>query len=203
MGLLAEWDGHYRADSAGALAFELIIDRLARAVCDRALLRTYAMIGQVPRLVREDVIAAAAERLEPVLDRALRMASRGLDRYGTWGGMHRHERVHVAGLMPGLGRRYRFGDHPVAGSNGTVLQTAHPVTGRRHATRFGAVARHLSDMGDPDANHLVLAGGQDGWLRSSTFLDQSALWRRGETIRVPLRPETVRKTFPYRIDLSP
>ncbi|PPR23248.1 MAG: hypothetical protein CFH38_01039 [Alphaproteobacteria bacterium MarineAlpha10_Bin1] len=58
-------------------------------------------------------------------------------------------------------------------------------------------------MSDPDENYFVLLGGQDGWLNSSTFLDQVKLWRTGEYIKIPLRPESVRKAFTRHMKLKP
>ena len=65
------------------------------------------------------------------------------------------------------------------------------------------MARHVSDMADPDANWFVLFGGQDGWLGSAAFADQVPLWREGRSIRVPLRPATVAAEFPRVTVLSP
>jgi penicillin amidase len=65
------------------------------------------------------------------------------------------------------------------------------------------MARHVSDMSDPDANWFVLWGGQDGWLGSAAFADQVPMWREGRMIRLPLRPGTVAAEFPHLTRLSP
>jgi len=57
-------------------------------------------------------------------------------------------------------------------------------------------------MSDPDANWFVLLGGQDGWFNSSTMMDQWALWRSGDYVRVPLTPSEVRATFPHALALE-
>ena len=49
----------------------------------------------------------------------------------------------------------------------------------------------------------LFQGGQDGWLRSSTFTSFMPLWLEGGHIKVPLRPETVRRTFKHQTVLSP
>ena len=54
---------------------------------------------------------------------------------------------------------------------------------------YGANARHVSDMSDPDANYFVLFGGQDGIMESPTSMDQLELWKKGEMIQLPLDPE--------------
>ena len=81
-------------------------------------------------------------------------------------------------------------------SHGLVSGQATPVT-------FGSMARHVSDMADPDANWFTLWGGQDGWLGSASFMDQVPLWREGRSIRVPLRAETVAVEFPHVTRLAP
>ena len=58
-------------------------------------------------------------------------------------------------------------------------------------------------MGDADRNQFCLLGGQDGWIGSSTFIDQAPLWQRGVMITVPLNIETVRQRFPHRTELLP
>jgi penicillin amidase len=83
------------------------------------------------------------------------------------------------------------------------MKTAHPASNERHKASYGSNARHISDLSDEDANYFVLLGGQDGWLNSSTFLDQVDLWRAGRYLRMPLRLETVRAEFPRRMEVTP
>ena len=82
------------------------------------------------------------------------------------------------------------------------MKTAHNTTAERHGVTYGSNARHISDMSDPDANWFVLLGGQDGWFNSSTMMDQWALWRSGDYVRVPLTPSEVRATFPHALALE-
>jgi len=83
------------------------------------------------------------------------------------------------------------------------MKTAHgPVRGR-HNVLFGSNARHVFDLSDADGNYFVLLGGQDGWIGSTTFLDQLALWRSGRYVRVPLRREAVKRNAAVSIELTP
>ena len=82
------------------------------------------------------------------------------------------------------------------------MKTAHASTDLRHRASYGANARHVSDLSDLDRNWFVLLGGQDGWLNSSTFLDQVPLWLEGRYLEMPLRLETVRAQFRYVTDLG-
>jgi penicillin amidase len=200
---LAEWRGDYAPDSRGALAFELLVYHLSRGLIDRGRLTAYSTLWQSGTLIRADLRQAAGRPLAAELDRALGRAAAGFRRYADWGDMHRLLLDHPLGLLPVLGRRYRFGRYRAGGTTDTVMKTAHGPAGGRHVTRFGACARHNSDLADEDSNYFVLLGGQDGWLGSSTFLDQLPLWQRGEYVELPLRLETVRARFRHRTLLRP
>jgi penicillin amidase len=141
--------------------------------------------------------------LQRAVERALAATARGLERYGTWGGVHRIRLQHILGGIPLLGRRYRLPVFPADGGNNTVHKTGHSVSTGRHTVSFGSCARHISDLADLDDNRFVLLGGQDGWLGSANFADQVPLWRAGKYVTVPLRPETARARFRHRTLLQP
>jgi penicillin G amidase len=200
---LSRWDGEYGASSRGALAFELVSYHLARRLVGRRRREAYAASWGMRGLIWQDVRSAALEQRERALEAALRDAARAMCRRASWGDTHRLRLGHPLMLMPLLGRAWRVADLPAAGSSETLLKTAHPLTGERHASRYGSCARHISDLAEPDRNDFVLLGGQDGWLGSSTFADQVALWQRGDYIRVPLTLERVAAAFPYQTELTP
>ncbi|SMF82690.1 penicillin amidase [Tistlia consotensis] len=185
---LRDWDGHYRADSRGALAFEQTLVPLTAALFERRDLAAFESGGRAFQLIGEELSLLPDARLRPALAEALGKAAAGVARFGDWGGQHRMVLQHPLGGLPLLGRRYRFLDYPVAGSSSTVMKTAHRLTAERHPTGYGSQARHISDLSDPDANWFVLLGGQDGWFGSEHFLDQVELWRAGEYVQVPLSP---------------
>ena len=201
--LLRAWDGHYRIDSVGALAFEQVTAHFIEAFFsadDRAVLSPG---GRFDEFMGDELTRAEPARLAAALGPALDKAAAGVEKFGVWGEMHRMGLRHPLGFIPVVGERFRFTDVPVGGSTSTVMKTAHSDTAERHFTRFGSQARHISDLSDPDANFFALLGGQDGWFNSSTFLDQFELWRRGDYVRLPLRLETVRAEFPHRTELTP
>lgn len=209
IGRLRGWDGHYRAGDAGPVAFELLLDAFATAAYGRrygAAREAWLNHPDIKRLMLEDIADMAAENpaaLAGDLRQAVAAAASQAGAFPDWGSMHRLELAHSLANIPLLGGRYRFFDAPAGGTTDTVMKTAHALTGERHATRYGANARHISDMSDPDRNWFVLLGGQDGWLNSAAFLDQAPLWQKGRYIQVPLRIETVRARFPYRTALQP
>jgi len=96
--------------------------------------------------------------------------------------------AHVLSWIPLLGARFQVEEYGVGGSRETPMKTAHDLVHARHAASYGSQARHISDLSDPDANYFVLLGGQDGWLGSANYSDQTTLWRTRRYVRVPLRP---------------
>lgn len=202
--LIRDWDGHYRAGSRGALAFEGTSYPLVLAVYGEDGFRAIEAGGRPYELLLEDL-----NKLEPVtrgnhLRAALDRAGQAVLRFGSWGEMHRLQLQHAFGPAPLIGGRYRFGELAADGSNETLNKTAHALTDRRHDTRYGTNARHISDLSDPDANWFVLLGGQDGWLNSSTFLDQARdLWTNGGYLKMPLTPAAARNLARHRMILVP
>ena len=197
------WDGNYDAGSYGALAFELLLFHFARALIPAAREAAYDSAWGTRALIWADILAAHVRDRTPALARALKKAARDFGRGKAWGTRHRLRLSHPLGIIPGLGRRFRMPDWPASGTSETLMKTAHGLTNKRHHARYGSVARHVSDMSDPDANYFALLGGQDGWFGSSTFADQVSLWRQGAYVTLPLTPGTVRANFPHRTTLLP
>jgi penicillin amidase len=203
VGLLRDWDGHYRVDSVGALAFEQVTANFIDRFFSEEEHPVLAPGGRFDELMGEELTRVEPARLAAALGPALDAAADGVAEFGVWGEMHRMGLRHPLGFIPVVGERFRFTDVPVGGGSTTVMKTAHSDTTERHFTRFGSQARQISDLSDPDANFFALLGGQDGWFNSSTFLDQFELWQRGDYVRLPLRLETVRAEFPHRTELTP
>ncbi len=200
--LIAAWDGDYKAESRGPVAFEALTAGFVEALYDPDTRAAYDA-GDLYEFLIADLPSMEPDRVAGALRAALPIAADAVARYASWGDMHRMPVQHMLGVVPVLGARYRFGDRPASGSSETILKTAHDLTAGRHMARYGTQARHISDLADPDANWFVLYGGQDGWFNSSSFADQVDAFMAGELIRVPLRPETVRASFPHRLTLTP
>lgn len=197
--LMADWDGHYRAESRGALAFELFYaafkKRFAVSVMGERDADTYAGIGRIKTLLVDDLERADGAAVAAALRPALASAAERLGSFQNWGDMHRLAISHPMGFLPLIGGRYRFADYPVGGSSHSIMKTAHSTTDEQHNTRFGSNARHISDMSDMDKNYFVLLGGQDGWFQSANFLDQVPYWLSGTYVQVPMRLDVVRESF--------
>jgi penicillin amidase len=200
--VLAAWEGDYAPDSEGALVFEVLLASLAAALGRLGRLRGAEAVWTARVLLAEEIAATPDAVLRPLLAAARRQAGRALRRYRAWGAMHRMRLRHHLGMVPLLGTRFTYGEWPSPGGNDTLNKTGHPPAHRRHAVSYGASARFLADLADPDANRVVLLGGQDGWPGSTTFLDQAALWREGRYIDLPLEPRMARG-WPHHTVLAP
>jgi penicillin amidase len=197
--LLEQWDGHYRIDARGPVAFELFHHYFQHAHYVRRYGEQAAEImfgiAAMPRMLLEDLPHTPEAELRTDLAAALGRTGKRIGSFANWGEMHRLGLAHPLAFVPVIGGKYRFGDMPAGGSSESLMKTAHSSGDQRHFARFGQQARFLADMSDPDSSYVVLLGGQDGWINSTTALDQVGLWRRGEYVQLPLRLETVRTQF--------
>ena len=206
IGRLRDWEGDYRSDSTGAVTFEQF--RHGFVTSFYVLLHgeddadAFAGIGARTALLGEDIAAADEETLRTALGAGLSAAVDGLDAFVDWGDMHRLSLAHPLANVPLIGGRYEFAEAGVGGSSDTLMKTAHESSADRHTVNYGSNARHISDMTDPDENYFVLLGGQDGWFKSTTMLDQWELWRRGDYVRVPLTLGGIRESFPHALSLK-
>jgi penicillin amidase len=200
--ILAAWDGGYDTRSRGAALFEATMAELARRLPDQAVLRPLQAVWTGRLMLAQRALALDEATLAPILTASLDAGLRLLRGYRSWGRLHRMRLRHYFGGVPVLGWRYRFGAYPSPGGNDTLNKAGHgPVLGP-HPVSYGASARFLADMAEPDRNRVVLLGGQDGDLGSTTFMDQVPLWRAGRYIDLPLRPESVRR-WPHHTVLRP
>jgi penicillin G amidase len=206
LALLKGWDGRFDTGSRGALAFEAFFAALGPELFkEEGRADFWAWVGDTSyarRAVLQAMMRAEEGALCPMLVRAAEAASEPVARYGTWGAIHHIELRNVLEGIPVAGSNYVFGEFPVGGSNETVMKAAHSPKAAPQRARYGSQSRHVSDLGDPDANWFVLLGGQDGWFNSSTFLDQVDLWRKGDYVQMPLTPDSVRKAFPKAMELK-
>ena len=196
---LAEWDGAYTRGSEGALVFEALVAGLARRMIPPPRLRALSAIWTGRAIIAERIAQQASPAAIKI---ALDGAARILRRHNSWGAAHRLALRHPLASLPLLGYRYAVPDLSAPGSNDTLHKTGHGLVAGRHQVTFGAGARHLSDLSDPNANRFVLLGGQDGWLGSANARDQVPLWRSGDAIAVPLDAEATR-SWPYQMVLTP
>jgi penicillin amidase len=200
---LKDWDGRYDVDSLGASAFELLLYHLLRLIEGKRLARRLAASWDPAGIVRTHLAALPPDQAVAAVRRALAKAAHSFGRGKRWGDLHRLRLPHALGHLPVVGRLFTWGDLPWPGGNETLMKAAHGISAGRRPVRYGADARFIADLSDPDGTRAVLLGGQDGWLGSDAFLDQVEVWRRGQYIPLPLRAERVRRECPFRTVLRP
>lgn len=200
---LRGWDGAYDRDSRGALAFELLFATSAERALGAGTLASLQTVWTWRRLVVGRLAARAGADLRRAVAGGLPAAARRFRRIGTWGAAHRHVVRHMLGAIPLAGRRFGALAFDGDGGNEALNKTGHGLVRGRHRITFGATARYVFDLADPDGSRIVLFGGQDGWPGSACFDDQIGLWRQGRSMRLPLDPTVARDRFPHVTVLGP
>ena len=205
--LMTDWDGDYTLESRAAPVFEAFIERFLPSVyarLDRAKDYTvFKRLSRERRLALDDLQLLDEAGWQRAISAALPAAAAVAAKGTRWGDLHSISVGHILSRLPVIGERYLERTVAVPGTKETIFKTSHNATDEPHQSTFGAQARHISDMGDLDANHFVLFGGQDGWIGSPAFSDQVPLWRAGKLVQVPLTPDAVRKAHPILYVLRP
>lgn len=209
---LTNWQGDYAPESRAPVAFESLLRHLVPALVPESRRDAAgnprgaeSQWSFLTTFVLRDLDALPEAQRADVLRRAGSAAEADFARLPSWGEIHRLRAAHWLVNLPLIGRAFIYADYPTGGSRETPMKTSHGLLGdgAPRPANFGSMARHVSDMADPDANWFTLWGGNDGWLGSPAFSDQIALWRAARSIRVPLRPETVAREFPHLTVLRP
>jgi penicillin amidase len=204
---LKAFDGDYRVDSHGPVAFETLLYHLVPATygakSPEDLPDPYQDLRQLRSFLVADIAALQLGPKRDLLVRSIKAAAADSAKFKTWGDMHRLRIQHWFANLPIVGHYFVYGDYPTGGSRETVMKTAHGLTNKVEPASYGSQARFVSDMGDPDSSEFALVGGNDGWLGSENALDQIPLWRDGQYIKMPLMPATVAREFPVVTQLNP
>jgi penicillin amidase len=203
---LESWDGRYEADQHGPVVFELLLSEVVQRLYGSADGKVPATASDWNYLVHylpQDLAARPEADRRALLEAAVRAAAAASARTAKWGDLHRLRVGHALTGVPLLGRFFVLDEYGVGGSRNTIMRTAHGLVSGRHTVSFGSQSRQLCDMSDPDRNHFVLLGGEDGWLGSANFADQVELWRQGRSITMPLTAAAVAAQFPTVTVLRP
>ena len=193
--LLRGWDGHARADSAGALLFELWLSNhlrpalLVQVAGDEAL-RRYLSPGNIPTVVRllrgDHPELAARAQLDPPALLAKTLAAVWEDtkaRFGDdpgrwrWGDLHKGYFDHA--LTP-LGTSRDVGPIATGGSSSTVMMGHYEASD--YHVRNGASVRMVVDVGSWDDSVWINAPGQSGLPGNMHYDDLAPLWAEGRSV---------------------
>ncbi len=197
---LLSWDGHYRSDSRGAVAFQGLMAQAWKSYTEQSafspLMSDYLQRSEnwKPELTQW-LTALPGDALTEHMNRWLTAAAKKIWKKSVWGDIQRQPQNPALGMVPYLGHRYRLPAYPAEGANDTLNKSVHTLGTQKQSVSYGSSARHISDLSSPDANYFVLHGGQDGWLMTPAMNDQTTLWRQGEYIQMPLSQEGIASGF--------
>lgn len=204
---LDQWDGDYRKDSKGPVAFETLLFHVTPPVYGVETPEEVPAIKlqwhYFAKYLIKDLLALEDSVRADILREGVAKAAKAASKFDTWGEMHQMRVGHLLSNVPVIGGRYLIEEYGAPGSRETPMKTGHALVEDKHTVSYGSQARHISDMSDLDENYFVLFGGEDGWIGSENFADMMPLWREGRYVRMPLRPETVAKEFAHVLTLSP
>ena len=198
---LRQWRGAYTADSAAALLFELLLQHIAqRLFKGKAHFSQWEHVQEwmhIHTYLLVDFESLDSAEQSQILHESLTRAEKKWLRYKTWGQMHRIHLKHPLAGIPVIGKKlFSLPSWGASGSRETLMKNAHTWVKKPAASLYGAQARHISDLSDPDANHFALLGGQAENLQTQHGSDQIALWRSARHMQLPLSGEKIAKLFP-------
>ena len=177
---LKSWDGCYRNGSRGPLVYETIYASLREQMdMEPANGEMWMEVLEGMNGIRKNSEARFRQMLQSALEEA-----RGLEQDAKWN--LKTPVAHLLGSVPLIGGAWVLDRIAEDGANHTIYKRGFVFEDGETRVSYGANARHISDLADPDENYFVLFGGQDGIMQSPTTTDQVELWKQGSMIRVPL-----------------
>lgn len=227
--LLADWDGLVSADSPAAAVFEFLVAELARRVARAKAPNSsdwvlglgfgqlqpyttfsYRRVGHLVRLLRNPVKGWFEHSWEVEIASALSAVTgtlrdlRGDDSSEwAWGKVRPIILRHPVGEQKPLNRVFDIGPIHWGGDSNTIAQTSVDPIRATNDPGFIASLRMVADVGNWDDCRWVLPAGQSGNPFSPHYDDQLALWKKGDGIAIPWKPEAVEEATVAELTLIP
>ena len=200
---LKNWDARYQADSRGPMVFEIQMWQLANAIFNDTIsndiIRNKVLSSDIWRQeIYEALEQAKPEQIRKWVTMADEKAQDEIEDFASWGDMHTQTIQSPLGLVPYLGRGFRYKTYGASGGATTINKAVSRPGTDDPKVIFGAQSRHISDLSDMDENYFVMLGGHDGWLDNPHLTDQVDAWRKGEYIKLPLKMSSIPKVFNLR-----
>jgi penicillin amidase len=119
-----------------------------------------------------------------------------------WGRIHCLNMNHSLGRVPLLKNILGIGPLRTPGS-GTTVNLGFYRHSNPYAHTVGVSLRFIADMGARQSSEFILPSGQSGHPWSSHYRDQTALWLRGERIKIFAGEGDPRTTADAHLELTP
>jgi penicillin amidase len=208
LSLLADWDGCFGVDSAGATLFfhtqREIAHRIGEALLGKELGIRYANGRRaLPRLHR--MLLDGGDPLRGDVERATRLSlprlvresfvaavkhlahhCGGVPEEWRWGSLHRARLGTPLSLVPVMGKRFLALDEGFPGDDYTV-SPSRPLDFRGRLYAFvGASSRFICDLAKPEEAWFAHSSGPSGDVSSTFYANLSLPWHRFEHFRSAL-----------------
>ena len=175
--ILAHWDGCYTQGSAGAQFYESVM----------ASMRQELSLPPASGEQWQEVLAQWQKSNLNLGDLMEELASEEMTGWAL-----KTVIQNPLGFLPGIGSAWRIQELAENGGSQTIYKRGFVFEDGAARVTYGADARHISDLSDPDANFFLLFGGEDGYMQSPTTTDQIERWRENRLIQVPLNADSIR-----------
>ena len=205
---LKQWTGHYESHSSSAVIFYFLMSALwsdyIEKLKDPLLEKTLSYSEHWKEILMDWIPKQNPETIYQIVKESFVKLDEALLDYPSWGDFTVQTQETFLGRIPFLGSRFSLDSYPARGESDTLDKKGRSLSQKKEKIYYGSTARHISDMSDPDENYFVLHGGQDSWLLNENLGDQTALWRKGAYIKIPLRMEKVKQEFSvYQSKIDP
>lgn len=196
---LQSWNGNYTTKSTSAVIFYSLMsflwDAYINEIKNPILKQMTQSDDNWKSLLTEWLKIQKPEKICQVVKKSMPAVKKTSLKYPTWGDFTIQTQKTALGMIPLIGSKFNLDSYPGIGESDTLNKRGRSLSHKKEEVRYGASARHISDMSDLDENYFILHGGQDSWLMNENLADQTELWRRGEYIQIPLNMEEVKSKF--------
>ena len=196
---LQSWEGYYTSDSSSAVIFYSLMSTLwssyINEIKNPTLKKMTKSSDNWKSLLTEWLKTQEPEKICKTIKASLPLVEETTLNYPAWGDFTIQTQKTALGMIPFVGSKFNLDSYPGVGETDTLNKRGRGLSSDKEEVRYGASARHISDMADPDENYFILHGGQDSWLMNENLADQTKLWRKGEYIKIPLSMKKVKSEF--------
>lgn len=199
--IIKDWDYNYDIEAKAPYLYEEFILSFAKKVykkegLDKTDIQALFQNLNWKKNVIEKYQRYKASDKRKILARTLK--NNQSKRPKKWGRVHKMKVVHPLSRVPIVGGSYRYYRAGYPGSSNTVFKAAHSYGKSNYDVNFGANLRVFFDLSDENENYAVMLGGQDGYLGSKNFFDQTEKWVNGEYIKIPFTHEAIKNLSLYK-----